>query len=41
MKLVDAFSEVKVAAGELIIKQGEDGNDLFLVQEGEAYAWLD
>jgi len=31
MKLVDAFTEVKVTQGDLIIKQGDPGNDLFLL----------
>lgn len=37
-KLTDAFNEVNVKAGDYIIKEGEDGMDLFLLQEGEAYA---
>lgn len=37
-KLADAFQEKKVAAGEMIIKEGEPGNELFLLQEGSAIA---
>lgn len=37
-KLADAFKEQRFASGEYIIKEGEPGNDLFLLQEGEAYA---
>ena len=37
-KLADAFKELKVSAGEAIIKEGEPGNDLYLLQEGEAIA---
>lgn len=37
-KLADAFIEKRVAAGEFIIREGEDGNELFLLQEGAAVA---
>ena len=37
-KLADAFTEVSVKAGEFIIKEGEPGQDLFLLQEGSAIA---
>ena len=37
-KLADAFKEVSIKAGEFIIREGEPGNDLFLLQEGEAVA---
>ena len=40
-KLADAFTEVKVQAGDYIIHQGEDGSDLYLLQEGEAYASIE
>ena len=40
-KLTEAFTEVKVQAGDYIIQQGQDGSDLFLLQEGEAYASID
>ena len=36
--LVDAFHEVKVDAGEYIIKQGEDGDDFYFLEKGEAIA---
>ena len=39
-KLADAFNEVKINAGDRIINQGEDGFDLYLLQEGEAYATI-
>lgn len=39
-KLADAFNECKYNAGDQIITQGEDGNHLFLLEEGEAYASL-
>lgn len=37
-KLSDAFKEVTFKANEFIIKEGADGSDLFLLQEGEAVA---
>jgi len=37
-KLADAFSECKFKAGDFIIKEGDKGDDLFLLQEGQAYA---
>lgn len=37
-RLADAFIEVKFSAGESIIKEGDEGNDLFLLQEGQAFA---
>jgi len=37
-KLSDAFKEVNVKANEFIIKEGDAGSDLFLIQEGEAFA---
>ncbi len=37
-KLSDAFKEVRVKAGEFIIKEGDAGFDLFLLKEGEAIA---
>ena len=37
-KLADAFHEVKFKAGDKIIEEDQPGNDLFLLQEGEAYA---
>lgn len=37
-KLADAFKEQSFAAGDYIIKEGEPGNDLFLLQEGGAIA---
>ena len=37
-KLADAFKEQSYSAGAYIIKEGEPGNDLFLLQEGEAIA---
>ena len=40
-KLADAFTECKIAAGERIINQGEDGHDLYLLQEGEAFASIE
>jgi cAMP-dependent protein kinase regulator len=36
--LADAFREIRVTAGEKVITEGEPGNDLFLLQEGEAVA---
>lgn len=40
-KLSDAFKDVAVEAGQTIIKQGDTGNDLYLLQEGEAYVTKD
>ena len=37
-KLADAFTERKYKAGEYIIKEGESGNEFFLLQEGHAIA---
>lgn len=37
-KLADAFRDIDVKAGETIIKEGDDGFDLFIIQEGEAIA---
>ena len=37
-KLADAFTEKRVAAGEMIIREGEPGNELFLLQAGSAIA---
>lgn len=37
-KLADAFTEKKFKSGEMIIKEGDPGNELFLLQEGEAIA---
>ena len=37
-KLSDAFNERKYKAGEFIIKEGESGNEFFLLQEGHAIA---
>ena len=37
-KLADAFTESSFKAGDYIIKEGDKGDDLFLLQEGEAYA---
>jgi len=37
-KLADAFKEVAVKAGDYIIRENEDGNDLYLLQEGKAHA---
>ena len=37
-KLSDAFKPLEVKTGEFIIKEGEEGNELYLLQEGEAYA---
>ena len=37
-KLCDAFKECKFKAGDYIIKEGDDGKDLYLIQEGEAHA---
>lgn len=37
-KLADAFKQVTFKAGETIITEGQPGNDLFLLQDGEAFA---
>ena len=37
-KLADAFKEETFKAGSYIIKQGEEGNQLYLIEEGEAVA---
>lgn len=37
-KLADAIREQKFAAGEQIIKQGDDGNVFYIIEEGEAVA---
>lgn len=37
-KLADAFREVRFNAGDKIIEENQPGNDLFLLQEGEAFA---
>lgn len=37
-KLADAFTETHVNAGEFIIREGEEGSELFLLQEGIAIA---
>ena len=37
-KLADAFVEHKFSKDQMIIKEGEAGNDLFLLQEGTAIA---
>jgi len=37
-KLADAFTEHRFKSGETIIKEGDPGNELFFVQEGEAIA---
>jgi cAMP-dependent protein kinase regulator len=37
-KLADAFRDISVRAGEVIIKEGDEGQDLFILQEGEAKA---
>jgi CRP-like cAMP-binding protein len=33
--LADGFSEREVAAGEMVIKQGERGDEMFVVMEGD------
>ena len=40
-KLADAFTERKVSKDEMIIREGDAGNELFLLQEGKAYATKD
>ena len=37
-KLADAFTEKKVSAGDFVIREGEPGNELYLLQEGSAIA---
>lgn len=37
-KLCDAFKKLSFKSGEMIIKEGDSGNDLCLLQEGSAYA---
>ena len=37
-KLADAFTETHVSAGEFIIREGEEGKELFLLQQGSAIA---
>ena len=37
-KLADAFTELNVRAGEFIIREGEEGKELFLLQDGTAVA---
>lgn len=37
-KLCDAFKRLTFKAGDLIIKEGDSGNDLCVLQEGSAYA---
>ena len=37
-KLADAFTEQRVTSGEFIIREGEAGHELFLLQEGTAVA---
>lgn len=37
-KLADAFKESTAAKGDYIIKEGEPGNDLYLLQSGSAIA---
>ena len=37
-KLSDAFKQLTFKAGEYVIREGEPGTDLFLLQEGEAVA---
>ena len=37
-KLADAFTEQRVSSGEFIIREGEAGHELFLLQEGTAVA---
>ena len=32
--VIDAMEEVKYAGGDTVIKQGDDGDTLFLVEEG-------
>jgi cAMP-dependent protein kinase regulator len=37
-KLSDAFKQLSYKAGDYVIREGEPGNDLYLLQEGEAIA---
>ena len=37
-QIAEAFKEVKFKAGEAIITQGEEGRDLFFLEDGKAYA---
>lgn len=37
-KLSDAFKEVSFKPGEFIIREGEEGKEFFIVEEGEAKA---
>lgn len=37
-KLADAFKEESYKQGEYIIREGEEGNQLYLIEEGEAIA---
>lgn len=37
-KLADAFVEHRYKEGDFVIKEGESGNDLFLLQDGSAIA---
>jgi len=37
-QLADALTEVTVPAGQFIIREGDDGKDLFLLQNGTAIA---
>ena len=37
-KLADAFNEKKFSAGDFVIREGEPGNELYLLQEGSAIA---
>ncbi len=38
MQLADVLKEKDYKKGEVIIKEGEEGNDLYFIVEGEAYA---
>ena len=40
-KLADCIKEKKVASGEVIIKQGDQGNDFYILVDGYAEATLD
>lgn len=37
-QLGDAMRVAKAKAGETIIKEGEDGNSFYVLEEGQAYA---
>lgn len=37
-QIIDALKPVKVKAGEYVIKQGESGDEFYILEEGEAYA---